>query len=123
MALTLRLVLIAAMAVYFVVLALFVRKHGLNLKYFLLWLVMGVAILLLILFPQILTFLADLFGVQSEMNALLSAMVFFMLLLEISLTAICSRLNARLTRVIQQTALLESRIRELEEKREKENET
>ena len=119
---TLRLFLIAAMAVYFLILILFVRRHGLSLKYSLLWIGMGIIILLLILFPQILTFITGLLGVYSEMNALLSAMVLFLLLLEISLTAICSRLNTKLTRMIQQTALLEDRIRELEAKCEKERE-
>ena len=112
---TLRLVLILAMTVYFAVLLLFVRRQGLNLKYFLLWLVMGVALFILILFPGILTFLARLFGIQSEMNALISAICFFIMLLEISLTAIVSRLNDKLTRTIQQTALLEKRIRALEQ--------
>ena len=112
---TLRLVLILAMAVYFTVLLLFVRRRGLNLKYFLLWLVMGVALFVLILFPGILTAMAHLLCIQSEMNALISAVCFFIILLEISLTAIVSRLNDKLTRTIQQTALLEKRIRALEQ--------
>lgn len=120
---TLRLVLILAMAVYFSVLLLFVRRQGLNLKYFLLWLVMGVLLLILILFPGILTFLAHLFGIHSEMNALISAICFFTMLLEISLTAILSRMNDKLTRTIQHTALLEQRVRELEQKLDSMEET
>lgn len=112
---TLRLVLILAMAVYFTVLLLFVRRRGLNLKYFLLWLIMGAALFVLILFPRILTAMAQLLCIQSEMNALISAVCFFIILLEISLTAIVSRLNDELTRTIQQTALLEKRIRALEQ--------
>ena len=112
---TLRLVLILAMAVYFTVLLLFVRRRGLNLKYFLLWLVTGAVLFVLILFPGILTAMAHLLCIQSEMNALISAVCFFIILLEISLTAIVSRLNDKLTRTIQQTALLEQRIRALEQ--------
>ena len=112
---TLRLVLILAMAVYFTVLLLFVRRRGLNLKYFLLWLVTGAVLFVLILFPGILTAMAHLLCIQSEMNALLCAVCFFIILLEISLTAIVSRLNDKLTRTIQQTALLEQRIRALEQ--------
>ena len=41
--------------------------------------------------------------------------VHFIILLEISLTAIVSRLNDKLTRTIQQTALLEKRVRALEQ--------
>ena len=111
----LRLVLLLAMAVYFTVLLLFVRRRGLNLKYFLLWLVTGAVLFVLILFPGILTAMAHLLCIQSEMNALISAVCFFIILLEISLTAIVSRLNDKLTRTIQQTALLEQRIRALEQ--------
>ena len=112
---TLRLVLILAMAVYFTVLLLFVRRRGLNLKYFLLWLIMGAALFVLILFPRILTAMATLLCIPSAMNPPLSAVCFFIILLEISLTAIVSRLNDKLTRTIQQTALLEKRIRALEQ--------
>lgn len=116
MTLTLRIVLIVAMLLYFAVLLAFVRKRGLNLKYVLLWFVMGVALFLLILFPGLLTVISGFLGFQSEMNALLSAICFFIILLEISLTAIASRQNSKLTRLIQQNALLEKRIEELEKK-------
>ena len=46
---TLRIVLIAAMIFYFILLLGFVRRRGLNLKYFLLWLFMGLVLLVLIL--------------------------------------------------------------------------
>lgn len=116
MTLTLRIVLIVAMLVYFAVLLTSVRKRGLNLKYVLLWLLMGIVLFILILFPNLLTVVSGLLGFRSEMNALLSAICFFIILLEISLTAISSRHNAKLTRLVQQNALLEKRIEDLEKK-------
>lgn len=111
---TLRFVLIGAMIFYFVLLISFVRSRGLNLRYFLLWLVMGLVLMLLIIFPGILPVMARLLGIQSEMNALISAICFFMILLEVSLTAIVSHQNDKITRLLQKTAILEKRIDELE---------
>lgn len=112
---TLRLILAIAMVIYFAILIFFVRRREINLKYTLLWLFVGVALSILVLFPGLLTVIARLLGFQTEMNALFSAVCFAIILLEVSLTAIVSRLNEKLIRVIQQTALLENRIQRLEE--------
>ena len=112
---TLRLILAIAMVIYFAILTFFVRRREINLKYTLLWLFVGVVLLVLVLFPGLLTLIARLLGFQTEMNALFSAVCFAIILLEVSLTAIVSRLNEKLIRVIQQTALLENRIQRLEE--------
>lgn len=117
---TLRIVLIAAMLFYFIILIGFVRRRGLNLKYFLLWLGMGLVLLVLILFPGLLTVLASLLGIQLEMNGLISAICFFLIILDISLTAILSHQNDKITRLLQKTALLEKRIDELEKAQGKE---
>ena len=114
---TLRIVLIFAMIFYFIMLLAFVRRRGLNLKYFLLWLVMGVVLLILILFPKLLTIMAALLGIQLEMNGLISAICFFLILLDISLTAIVSHQNDKITKLLQKTAILEKRIDELENKK------
>lgn len=112
---TLRLILAIAMVIYFAILIFFVRRREINLKYTLLWLFVGVVLSILVLFPGLLTVIARLLGFQTEMNALFSAVCFAIILLEIFLTAIVSRLNEKLIRVIQQTALLENRIQRLED--------
>ncbi len=87
----------------------------LYLKYALLWFLTGVTMIALILFPQLLQWFFTLCGFQVFSNGLFAVLVFFILLILLALTSIASRLNDANRKLIQTVALLEKRIRELEE--------
>ena len=116
MAPSLRFTLILAVAVYFVILAFHFRRKRIKLRFMLLWIFSGILMLLLALFPDILYRIAALMGIVTPVNALFVITLFCIILLLISLTAIVSLQNDSITRLAQENAMLEQRVRELEEK-------
>lgn len=117
---TLRMAMLLAVALYFVLVLYLLKKRSLNLKYTLLWILSGLMMLVLAIFPQILNLFANLVGVYEPTNALFSIICFCIIIILMSLTAIVSKLNEKSKRLIQKMALLEKRVRELEEGAEKE---
>ena len=111
---TLRTVLIAAVICYFVVILKFLKDKALSLKYTLLWIFAGIAMAILIIFPNILTWFINLFGIQSNMNGLFLFCIAFIIMILMSITSIVSRQNRKIRTLIQEIGILEKRIRELE---------
>lgn len=106
--------MLTAVGLYFLMVFLLLKRKSLNLKYTLLWLFSGVVMLVLAAFPRLLDWFAALVGVYDPTNALFAFMFFCVIVILMSLTAIVSKLNEKSTRVIQNMALMERRIRELE---------
>lgn len=79
----------------------------------------GCLMLALALFPQILNWFAALIGIYEPTNALFALIFFCIIIILMSLTAIVSKLNERLKRLIQSVALIEKRLREQEETNQK----
>lgn len=111
----LQIVVLAAVVLYFVFLMQLLIKRRLNLKYTLLWLATGLVLLVFALLPGLLGFFASLTGFEVPSNGLFVLLHFCTLVLLISMTAIVSKLNEKEKRLIQTIALLERRIRELEQ--------
>lgn len=112
----LQIVLIIAIIVYFVIILYFLKKRALELKYTLVWLVAGIVMLVLVAFPQLMMKIIRLLGIQSNMNGLYIALISFMIMILMTLTSIVSRLSYKSKRLTQELALLEKRIRDLEDK-------
>lgn len=117
---TLQIMMLLAVALYFIIVLFLLKKRSLNLKYTLLWLLSGGIMLLLAVFPQILNMFANIVGIYEPTNALFSIICFCIIIILMSLTAIVSKLNEKSKKVIQKMALLEKRVRELEEGSEQE---
>ena len=112
----LTIVLIVAVILYFVIILSLLKHKKLNMKYTLLWLFTGVALFILVIFPQIMVYLVRLIGMTDSMNGLYVMLIGFLFVLVMSLTSIASRQAQRITKLIQTQALLEKRVRELEDK-------
>lgn len=112
---TLRITLIAAVICYFVIILYFLKNRALNLKYTLLWLLAGVVMGLLVVFPEMLMRIIRLFGIQDNMNGLFIISIGFMLMILMALTSIASRQNLKIRALVQEIGILDKRIRELEE--------
>lgn len=112
---TLRISLIAAVLCYFIVILYFLKQRALNLKYTLLWLVAGFVMGLLVAIPELLVAIIRLFGIQDNMNGLFIFMIGFIILILLSLTSIASRQNGKLRKLTQELAILDKRVRELEQ--------
>lgn len=107
--------LLMAVCVYFIMIFQLLKRKTLNLKYTLLWLGSGFVMLILVIFPQLLRTFAVLLGIYDPMNALFSVVLFCVIIILMSLTAIVSKLNEKNKALAQAIALLEKRIRDMEE--------
>lgn len=96
-----------------------IRKNKLDLKYALSWILLGAGILVFDLFPGLTSLIAALLGVDVPVNALFFLGFCFSLLVIFSLTVAVSRLSRRVTRLTQELALLERRLKEYEKDRPK----
>jgi len=119
---TLRILLAIGIVVYFVIIIHMLKKKLLLLKYSLLWLVTGIVLFVIVLWPHVLYVVAGLMGVELPVNGLFLLLFVFVITILLSLTVIISKYSNRVRTLSQKFALLEHRIRELEG-REKEYES
>ena len=105
----LRITLIIAVGCYF-----FLIKKSLELKYTLLWLLAGVIMGLAIVFPKFLIRFTKSLGIESAMNGLYVLCIGFILIILMALTSIVSKQTMKIRTLIQENAMLEKRIREME---------
>lgn len=114
MLISLRISLLLGMLVYFICIYILLIRKSINLKYTLLWLATGVTLVLLVVFPNILYLLSKVTGVIDINNALFAVILFFILIILMSITAIVSKLKNQNKILIQKYAILEKRLKELE---------
>jgi len=112
---TLQISLGSAIVIYFVIILLLLKEKKLSLKYTLLWILAGISMAVMVLCPSLLKFLSEFVGIQSEMNGLFIFCIAFIIMILMSLTSIVTRQNRKIRILIQQCAVLEKRIRELED--------
>lgn len=113
---TLSITLIIAVICYFIIILYFLKNRALNLKYTLLWLLAGVVMGVLVIFPEMLQRIIRLFGIQSNMNGLFIIAIGFMIMILMALTSIASRQNMKIRSLVQEIGILDKRIRELEDR-------
>lgn len=113
---TLRITLCIAIICYFVIILYYLKKKMLDLKYTLVWLFAGLVMAIMVFFPQLLVGFVRFLGIQSIMNGLFILAIAFSIMLLMMLTAIASRTSMKIRTLIQENAMLEKRVRELEEK-------
>ena len=114
--LTSRTVILIGVLVYFWIVIKLIRSRALDLKYTLLWILSGVVVLVIDAFPQTFEIILGLLGIRTYMyGAILLGMAFLAMIL-MSITSIVSKQKQRIKTLIQQNALLEKRVRDMEEK-------
>ena len=118
---SLRIVISIALVVYYAWIFYFLKKKSLTLKYSLLWLFTGLVMVLVVIFPQALEQVLHWVGVVELTNGLFGIVCFALLIILLSITSIVSILNEKMRRLVQQCAMYEKRIRELEVKLENDN--
>lgn len=116
----LRVFLIIGIALYFVIIFYFLRQKALTLKYSLLWLATGVVMMAVAIFPAIMEWVAERLGIASVANAVFALELFFQMVILMSITSIVSKQGEKNKRLIQELGCLEKRVRELENSKDKE---
>lgn len=74
---------------------------------------------LLVIFPNLLVRMIHMFGIEDNMNGLFIICIAFILMILMALTSIASRQNMKIRSLVQEIAILEKRVRELETDTEK----
>ena len=104
---------------YYLCIFYLLRRKKLALKYTLLWLVMGLVMLVIVIFPNAFTKLVNVVGVIEMTNGLFAVVLFAIIIILISITSIVSKLNDQIRQLVQKCALYEKHIRSLEEELQK----
>ena len=118
---TLRIVLIIALLFYFVILLIFLKNKTLELRYTLLWMFAGFILALLVIWPDVLRGFVKVIGIQDNMNGLFIISFAFLIIIMMSLTSIVSRQANKIKLLVQELAIMEKRIRELESRQFSDN--
>ena len=108
--------LLCCILVFFISIIILLRNRKIDLKYSLLWLLSAIVLIVATLFPQIIYFLSALIGIETPINLVLIFTGMFSVLIILSLTVIVSKLNKKITELVQSLALLEKRVRDMENK-------
>ena len=116
---SLRIFLAVGLVFFYALLFVMLKKGRLILKYSLTWILSGLALLIFLLWPQLVFSASAIIGVSNPVNAVFLMFAAFTLWLLLSLSSIVSQFNRFNRETVQSMALLEKRVRELEEKGEK----
>ena len=113
--LALRLDMFLGAVVFLVVILWLLKKGRLTVRYSIIWLMAGGALLVFAVFPYIVLVLRDWLNMEMPVNVIFTLVLAFVLLLLLSLSTIVSGFAEKLKRLAQENALLEKRVRELEQ--------
>jgi len=113
---TLQITLLLAVLVYFILILWYLKSKALELKYTLLWLLAGIIMFLMVVFPEMLFWITKVFGFESNMNALYVICLGFVIMLLMMLTSIVSRQANKIKILIQEIAIMKKEIRDLQER-------
>ncbi len=101
----LRIELLAAALLFFVYVFHTVNKRKLLVKYSLLWLAIGLAVLLVALFPQIVFKVTALVGIETPSNLIYFLVIVFLLFICFSLSVSASKQTEKMKQIVQAVSL------------------
>ena len=111
--LKLQLILIIVSVICAVLLINLIRKYRLELKYTLLWLAMMVIVLVLSIFPGLISSIANLIGIELPVNALFLLVSFSAMVILFSMTVTTSKSTTKLKELTQEVGLLKLEVMKL----------
>lgn len=104
-------------SVAFLLFILYLMKKGkLEVKYSIIWLAFSLCMLIFACFPYTVLVLNDIAGVIDPVNFIFFTQIIFILLILLSVSAVISGFSRKIKQLAQANAILEKRVRELEEK-------
>ncbi len=110
----LQIALIIGAFIYLVIIFSLLKKQKISVRYALPWLASGLVMLLFACFPYLAKILRAITGVEVVSNLVFIIIIAFMLLIVLNLSAAVTDLSERAKRLTQTNALLEERVRRLE---------
>lgn len=107
MGIQLTLILIAILSVAIGSISIKVYQRKLDLQYSLTWFLLVIGLVVVVIFPQILTILSELLGIQTPINMIFFLGFLFILLLLFRLTILCGKMANEIKRLSQEVAIKE----------------
>ena len=117
MSLPLRIFALILVILYLISILVLVKKNRLLLRYSLLWFFAGLVMLVIVIWPGLLFWAAGLLNIEVPANGLFGICILLGIILMISFTVVISDFSGKIKTLVQNQALLEERIRELEGKK------
>ena len=111
----LQLFMILGAVVLLLIIFTFLKRGLMSVKYSLLWLLLAVGLVIAAAFPYVVYVLRDLLDIEMPVNLVFLLMFCFVLVVLLSLSIAISQLADKCKRLTQTNALLERRVRDLEE--------
>ena len=111
----LQLIMILGAVVLLLIIFTFLKRGLMSVKYSLLWLLLAVGLVIAAAFPYVVYVLRDLLDIEMPVNLVFLLMFCFVLVVLLSLSIAISQLADKCKRLTQTNALLEKRVRDLEE--------
>ena len=118
----LRILLILGAIALFGMIVWLIKNKKIEVKYSIIWLAFSATMILFAVFPYLVLVLGDISGVANPVNFIFMTLFVFILLILLSVSAVISGSSTKIKRLAQANALLEKRVRELEEKIENKGE-
>lgn len=81
-------------------------KKKMNFNYTMIWIIFSIIILILALFPNIISSFSNLIGIEIPVNALFLVFIFVLILINLFLSIEVSKLNDKIILLTQEVALL-----------------
>lgn len=104
-------------SVAFLLFILYLMKKGkMEVKYSIIWLAFSLCMIIFACFPYTVLVLNDIAGVIDPVNFIFFIQIVFILLILLSVSAVISGFSKKIKQLAQKNAILEKRVRELEEK-------
>ena len=111
------LLIVGALALFGMIVYL-IKHKKIEVKYSIIWLAFSATMIIFALFPYLVLVLGDISGVVNPVNFIFMTLFVFILLIMLSVSAVISGFSTKIKRLAQANALLEKRVRELEQKME-----
>ena len=106
MSMRLQLGIVFIMLVVVGIIVHFLRKRSIDFRYALAWIFVDICIIILALFPQVMTWLSGVLGVASPVNMVLFVGLCLALVVVFSLSMSMSRLSDRVRKLSQEIAII-----------------
>jgi len=112
-------IILITLAIVFVGFILTVtKKKQLSYRYTLLWLFFSLVIVIIALFPQIIMFVSNIIHIETPVNTVFLMTIGSLIIIIFFMTIGYTKHSEKITRLVQTNALLEKRLREIENKKQ-----
>lgn len=112
MALELEIIAVVFLLILLFVITMFVKKNKISVKYSLIWYFIGIILILLTIFPNLLGFVTNLLHIKVASNMIFALMLVGLFIINVSLTIIVSEQKEQIRNLIQELSLVKKSIKE-----------